>query len=190
MWIFDSYFKGCVELWSRERALARASAAYPPSFYLLLKDPPEHREMIEFLETRFKAEDCSFRTIYGTHQGHRIYAGSQSRREDRDPDSPPGRALQRGCPPGSALHGRAEHDLFPYGDRDKSRFTPDFQIPLTILELQVIGDPSMPSEISRIEVLDGHKRKLQGPEQTVLSDLLKRIKSHDPDLILCPDADT
>ena len=39
MWIFDSYDKGCVELWGRERGLTRASAAYPPSFYLLLKDP-------------------------------------------------------------------------------------------------------------------------------------------------------
>jgi len=25
MWIFDSYFKGCVELWSRERGLERSS---------------------------------------------------------------------------------------------------------------------------------------------------------------------
>jgi len=75
MWIFDSYFMGCVELWSRERALARARAAYPPSFYMHLKDPPAHREMIEALECRFKAEECSFRTIFGTFQGHRIYAG-------------------------------------------------------------------------------------------------------------------
>jgi len=45
-------------------------------------------------------------------------------------------------------------------------------------------------EISRIEVLDGHKRKLQGTERTVLSDLMELIKSHDPDLILCANADT
>ena len=47
MWIFDSYFKGCVELWSRERRLIRASAAYPPSLCMHLKDPHTHREMIE-----------------------------------------------------------------------------------------------------------------------------------------------
>jgi hypothetical protein len=39
MWIFDSCFKSCVELWSRERGLERISAAYPPSFYMHLKDP-------------------------------------------------------------------------------------------------------------------------------------------------------
>jgi len=47
MWIFDSYCEGCVELWSRERGLERISAAYPPSFYLHLKDPHAHWEMIE-----------------------------------------------------------------------------------------------------------------------------------------------
>ncbi|MHB8117992.1 MAG: hypothetical protein ACYDHX_04590 [Methanothrix sp.] len=47
MWIFDSYYKGCVELWGRERGLTKACAAYPPSFYMHLKDPPAHREMIE-----------------------------------------------------------------------------------------------------------------------------------------------
>jgi len=188
MWIFDSYSKGCVELWGRERGLTRASAAYPPSFYMLLKDPPAHREMIEALETRFKAEECSFRTIFGTHQGHKIYAGRKvaekieiQTRHQAELYNVDVRQDQRYM---------AEHDLFPCGDRDESRFSPDFDVPLTSLELQVADDPSMPAEISRVEVLEGHKRKLQGPEQTVLSDLLDLIKSHDPDLILCPNADT
>jgi hypothetical protein len=47
MWIFDSYFKGCVEMWSRDRRLERISAAYPPSFYMYLKDPHAHWEMIQ-----------------------------------------------------------------------------------------------------------------------------------------------
>jgi DNA polymerase I len=54
MWIFDSYFKGCVELWSRERGLERISLAYPPSFYMHLKDPHAHWEMIQALESRYK----------------------------------------------------------------------------------------------------------------------------------------
>jgi hypothetical protein len=87
MWIFDSYFKGCVTMWGRERGLTKARAAYPLSFYLHLKDPPEHREMIEALESLFKAEECSFRTIFGTFQGHRIYPNHQapvSLRPDQD----------------------------------------------------------------------------------------------------------
>ena len=47
MWIFDSYFKGCVELWSRERGLERISVAYPSSFYMHLKDLHAHWEMIQ-----------------------------------------------------------------------------------------------------------------------------------------------
>jgi len=59
MWIFDSYFKGCVELWSRESGLVRTSAAYPPSFYMHLKDPHAHWEMIQALENRFRVDECS-----------------------------------------------------------------------------------------------------------------------------------
>jgi len=59
----------------------------------------------------------------------------------------------------------------PAETEDESRFSLDFEIPLTSLELQVAGDPSIPREISRIEVLDGCKRLLEGHEGQVLSDL-------------------
>jgi hypothetical protein len=36
------------------------------------RTPPAHREMIEAQESRFKAKECSFRTIFGLFQGHRI----------------------------------------------------------------------------------------------------------------------
>jgi DNA polymerase I len=74
MWIFDSYFKGPVELWSRERGLERISVDYPPSFYMHLKDPHVLWEMIQALEGRFRVEECSFDTIFGSFEGHRIYA--------------------------------------------------------------------------------------------------------------------
>jgi DNA polymerase I len=188
MWIFDSYYKGCVELWGRERGLTRASVAYSPSFYMHLLDPPAHREMIEALESRFRAEECSFRTIFGTFQGHRIYASRKvaekieiQTRYAAELYNVDVRQDQRYM---------AEKDLFPCGDRDESRFSPDFDIHLTSIELQVAGDTSMPTEISRIEVLDGCKRRLEGSERTVISDLLELIKAHDPDMILLPNADT
>ena len=74
----------------------------------------------------------------------------------------------------------AEKDLFPYGDGDKSGFSPDFKVPLSILGLQVIGDPNIPMDISRIQVLNGRMQKFEGPEKVVLGDLLKIIKMHDP----------
>jgi DNA polymerase I len=84
----------------------------------------------------------------------------------------------------------AEHDIFPCGQRDESRFSPDFEVPLTRFEVEVAGDPSTSGDISRIQVLNGRKRQLDGSERTVISDLMELVKSHDPDLILCPHADT
>lgn len=189
MWIFDSYYKGCVELWGRERGLRQASLAYPPSFYMHLKDPAAHRDMIEALESRFRTEECSFRTIFGTLQGHRIYANRKvaekieiQTRHQVELYNVDVRQDQRYM---------AEHDLFPCGDKDESRFSPDFEIPLTSLQLQVSGDPSMPGEISCVKIQEaGRKRMLEGPERQVLSDLLDLIKTRDPDLILLPHADT
>jgi DNA polymerase I len=189
MWIFDSYYKGCVELWGRERGLRQASLAYPPSFYMHLKDPAAHRDMIEALESRFRTEECSFRTIFGTLQGHRIYANRKvaekieiQTRHQVELYNVDVRQDQRYM---------AEHDLFPCGDKDESRFSPDFEIPLTSLQLQVSGDPSMPGEISCVKIQEaGRKRMLEGPERKVLSDLLDLIKTRDPDLILLPHADT
>lgn len=65
MWIFDSYYKGCVELWARDRRVVSQSEQYPQSFYLYLKDAHAHLDMIAGLESRFKVEETSFRTIYG-----------------------------------------------------------------------------------------------------------------------------
>jgi hypothetical protein len=38
------------------------------------KDPSAHWEMIEGLASRYKAKTCSFNTIFGSFQGHGIYA--------------------------------------------------------------------------------------------------------------------
>jgi DNA polymerase I len=188
MWIFDSYYRGFVELWGRENGLTRTSAAYPPSFYMHLNDPPAHLEMIEGLESRYRVEDCSFRTIFGTFQGHRVFAGRKvaekieiQTRYEAELYNVDVRQDQRYM---------AEHDIFPCGERDESRFSPDFEVSLTSLEIHVDGDPFMPGEISCVQIINGRTRRLEGPERTVISDLLEHIKSHDPDLILCPHADT
>ncbi len=188
MWIFDSYYKGCVELWGRENGLARACAVYSSSFYMHLKDPPAHREMVAALESLYRVEECSFRTIFGYLQGYRIYAGRKvaekieiQTRYSAELYNVDVRQDQRYM---------AEHDIFPCGERDESRFSPDFEIPVTRLEVEVAGDPSRSGEISRIQIFNGAKRWLEGSERTVLDDLMEIIKSCNPDLILLPYADT
>jgi DNA polymerase I len=188
MWIFDSYYKGCVELWSRERGLSRTSVACPASFYMHLKDPHAHWEMIEGLKGRYRVEECSFNTIFGTFQGHKIYADRKAAEKieiqthySAELYNVDVRQDQRYM---------AERDLFPCGDRDESRFSPDFEVPLSSMEIQVQGDPNFPREISCIQILNGHQRTFEGPEKVVISDLMEFIKVHDPDVILFPFADT
>jgi DNA polymerase I len=188
MWIFDSYYKGTVELWGRERRLSRLSVSYPPSFFMHLKDPSTHRDTIDALENIYRVEEYSFKTIYGTLPGYKIYA-----------DRKVAENIERQTRYAAELYNvdvrqdqryMAEKDLFPCGDRDESRFSPDFEVPLTSLDIQVAGDPFMPKEISCLQILNGLKRKLEGSERTVISDLLELVKVHDPDLILFPYADT
>ena len=187
MWIFDSYYKGCVELWGRERGLSKVSVASPPSFYMHLKDPHAHWEMIEGLGSRYKVEDCAFRTIFGTFQGFKIFA-SRKVAEKIEIQTQYAAELYNVDVRQDQRY-MAEHDIFPCGEREESRFSPDFKVPLTSMEIQVTGDPSMPREISCVQILDGCKRQLEGSEKTVISDLLDLIKTHDPDLILLPYAD-
>lgn len=186
MWIFDSYSKGSITLWGRDGRLIKTSLIYPPFFYLHLEDPHAHVEMLEALERRYDAEDCRFRTIYGNLQGYKIYASRKvaekieiQTHHDAQLFNVDIRQDQRYM---------ADRDLFPCGE-DESRFSPDFEVPLTGMAMQVAGDPSMPRDISRIEVLDGPGRLLEGRERQVISDLMEMIKVHDPDLILIPNAD-
>ena len=188
MWIFDSYSKGTVELWGREKGLTKVSAAYPPSFYMHLHDPAAHLDMIEGLESRYKVEECSFRTIYGILQGYKVFASRKVAERIEKQTRYEARLYNVDVRQDQAY--MAEHDIFPCGERDESRFTPDFEVPLTSLEIQVAGDPSMPNEISCVQILNARKRRLEGSERTVISDLMELVKSHDPDLILCPHADT
>ncbi len=90
----------------------------------------------------------------------------------------------------------AEHDLFPCGESEESRFSPDFAVPLTRLEVEVkavgAGGASLRpgTEISSIQICRDRTRSLNGPERTVIADLMELISSYNPDLILFPYADS
>lgn len=110
-----SYFKDCVELWSRERGLNRISTAHPPSFYMHLKDPHAYWEMIQVrlirgrqaYASRKMAERIEIQTRYAAYL-HNVNVRRIS-----------GIWLKRNC---SLAEIRIE-----------SRFSPDFEIPLGIL---------------------------------------------------------
>jgi DNA polymerase I len=66
-----------------------------------LKDPRAHWEMVEALESRFKVEECSFNSIFGTFKGYGIYA-SRKVAKKIEIQTRYAASLQRGCSARSA----------------------------------------------------------------------------------------
>jgi DNA polymerase I len=93
----------------------------------------------------------------------------------------------------------AEKDLFPCGDRDESRFSPDFEIPLSILGMEVAGDPNFPRDISCVRVLN-ERHRFEGPEKVAIVGILDltrttiiandELSTPKPDRILSKNVDT
>ncbi len=189
MWIFDSYHRGAVELWDRERGSPKPlTFRYQPSFYLCLEDPHAHWEMIEGLECRFKVKECSFDTVYGSRDGYEIWAGrdvalkiEKQTRMQAQLYNVDLRIDQRYL---------ADKGLFPCGDEDESRFDTDFEIPLTSLKIKVNANPQLTRAMTEISVQNGSReRRLKGSERQVLADLFDLVRVIDPDVILFPDGD-
>ena len=197
MWIFDTYYKGAVHLWARDRGLVRAAAVQPPSFYLYLPDPAAHRGMIEGLESLYRLEEATFCTIYGRREGYRIYA-----------DRCVAEKIEIQTRYAAELYNvdirrdqqyLAERDIFPCGEKDESRFSPDFASPLRAVKLHFSGDPQRLREISAVDLawgeaeensragegeMESQRRRLEGGERSVISDLMVLLRIHDPDVLL------
>ena len=197
MWIFDSYCKGAVHLWARDRGLVRAAAVQPPSFYLYLPDPASHRGMIEGLESLYRLEEASFSTIYGRREGYQIYA-DRSVAEKIEVQTRYAAELYNVDIRRDQQY-LAEKGIFPCGEKDESRFSPDFASPLREMRLHFSGDPQRRREISGVDLTwgeadaeklgadggeKGSLRRLEGGERSIISDLMELLRLHDPDVLL------
>jgi len=187
MWILDSCVRQGIDLWVAGDG-KRVHAAFEPAFYLCLPDPHSHREMIEALEAGYPVNECTFETVYGSREGYRICAGrevaeaiEQQTGYDCELYNVDIRADQRYM---------AEAGIFPCGYPGESRFSPDFESPLTVLELSVPKSPDRGREIRSLQITGERTEHLSGSERAVLSDLGEIIGTLDPDVILCPYADT
>ncbi len=159
MWIFDSYYRGCVELWGKKHGLATASVAYPQSFYLHFNDPHRHWELIEGLQSRHSVNECRFRTIYGELDGYKVYANKSV--ADRIEKQTGLAAELYNVDVRHDQRYLAERDLFPCGWQNESRFDPDFQAPLSQIEVEVRGDPHLGKEISCVGLRASRIRRLE-----------------------------
>ena len=178
-----------MELWDRKRGSSKPlTFRYQPSFYLYLEDPHAHWEMIEGLECRFKVEECSFDTVYGSRDGYEICSGrdvalkiEKQTRMQAQLYNVDLRIDQRYL---------ADKGLFPCGDEGESRFDTDFEIPLTSLKIEVNANPQLTRTMTEILVQNGgRERRLKGSERQVMADLFDLVRVIDPDIILFPDGD-
>jgi DNA polymerase I len=189
MWIVDSaYRNGGVDLWTKDGTVSKVHYDYHPPFFIHFHDPPAHHEMIDALEKRYGAEECTIRTIFGDLPGYSVCAGrdvaeaiEQQAQFDVQLFNVDVRRDQRFM---------AEKGIFPCGAEDDSRFSPEFSHDLNIIEIKVYDNPALSSLCSDVEVIYERTEQLTGQTSDVLADLFSLVRSLDPDVILMPDADT
>jgi DNA polymerase, archaea type len=189
MWIVDSAYRdGGVDLWTKDGTVSKVHYDYKPPFFVNFHDPPAHHEMIDALAGRYGAEECTIRTIFGNLPGYSVYAGrdvaeaiEQQAQFDVQLFNVDVRRDQRFM---------AENALFPCGAVNDSRYATEFVHDLSIIEIKINDNPALSSVCSDVEVICGHTERLAGQAHDVLADLFSLVQSHNPDVILMPDADT
>ncbi|NMB77730.1 MAG: type B DNA-directed DNA polymerase, partial [Methanomicrobiales archaeon] len=150
-------------------------------------DPHPHHEMLDVLAEQYRAETCTFRTLFGEMEGFRVHAD---------------RAVAEVIEKQTQFEARlfnvdirrdqqfmAENGLFCCGSSVESRFSPDFSWDLRTLEIRIHDDPARTPACTDVELTGDRTERLQGPGSTVTEDLFALVRSHDPDVILMSHAD-
>jgi len=191
MWILDCYSKNnSVHIWIKKDGgrVTKHTVKCNPFFYLHLPDSTLYSEMIEDLETKYKVEECEFKTIYGSLNGYKIYAGR--RVAERIEKQTKLSAKLYNVDVRLEQQFMAENGIFPCShvvEFNDNRFRVDFEVPLKIIKLEVKGDkPFLPQKIVEIRVED---KIIQEKEEELLTELFNQIDEINPDVILFPDAD-
>jgi len=189
MWILDSVYRGGVDLWYKDGTIQKIRHEYTPPFFLYLPDPHPHHGMIAALESEYRAEECTFRTIFGDRAGYKVFAGR-----------PVAEAIEQQTQYEAQLFNvdvrtdqrfMAEHGIVPCCEEIGSRFSPDLSCDLCTMEIRIRDDPVRSSTCSGADVIcDGRTGHLNGTQRDVLAELFLLVTACDPDVILMPDADT
>jgi len=194
MWIIDScYRNGNVELWERGERGGTTLHRIPwtPDFYFHLPDADSHWQMIEALSDQYSLYKCQFETIYGSCHGYRVAAGRQV--ADAILEHTCHEAMLYNVDTRPDHRYMAEHDLFPCGEREESRFSLEFILPDRVMEIEVLENQYAVTECRQVHIINRDSDKIEilsGNEKTVIADLVGIINSYDPDVILFPGADT
>ncbi len=189
MWIFDSAYRdGGIDLWTKDGGVTKVHHDYNPPFLIHFHDPQGNHGMIEALEERYGATECTIHTIFGDLPGLSVCAGrdvaeavekqAQFDVELFDVDVRRDQRFMAGA------------GIFPCGSENDSRFSPEFSHDLAITEIRIAGNPALAEPCSGIEVIHERTERLNGQPRKVLEDLFSLIGMLNPDIILMPNADT
>jgi DNA polymerase I len=188
MWILDSAFRnGGVDLWHKNGTVQKIHYNYDPPFYLHLPDPYAHHEMIEALEEQYRAEPCTFTTIFGKHEGYRIFAGRQVAEVIEQQTQFAAQLFNVDVRRDQRF--MAERGIVPCCADHEERISPTFEHSLNSMEIRIRDDPARAATCSDIEIVCEGTEQLHGQEGDVLADLFGLVAAYDPDLILMTDAD-
>jgi DNA polymerase I len=188
VWILDSVGRNGVDLWYREGGCVKCRHhEYDPPFYLYLPDPPAYHEMIDALGERYRAQACTFRTLFGDLDGFSVYAGrtvaeaiEQQTRGDARLFNVDVRRDQRFM---------AERGIFPCGNAGESRYSPDFQYDLLQVKIRIHDHPARSTLCTDVELVHERTELLQGTGRKVTEDLFSLLEAINPDVILMSQAD-
>jgi DNA polymerase I len=187
MWILDSACRDGVDLWYCDGSVKCRHHEYDPPFYLYLPDPPAHHEMIDALKERYHAEACTFRTLFGDLDGFSVHADRAV--AERIEHQTQGDAQLFNVDVRRDQRFMAEHTIFPCGNADESRYSPDFQYDLRFVEIRIHDPPARSSLCTDVELIHERTELLQGMGRTVVTDLFSLVETIDPDVILMSQAD-
>jgi len=194
MWILDCSAGKRIKLWMKDgNRVRKVEFDYKPYFYLHV-DACMFRDLIEGLESRYRVEECSFKTIYGELEGFRVHCPANKMRRVAELIEIQTKFRAKLYNIDVRLDQRwlAENSLFPAGNINESnedRFNPDFACPLKIVRIFVKGEKNYPASNNRITKVRFNGEAVEGREKTILEDLSSLLDSHDPDVILLPHAD-
>jgi DNA polymerase, archaea type len=187
VWIFDSAWRNGVDLWYCDGSVRCRHHDYDPPFYLYLPDPAAYHEMIDTLGEYYRAEACTFRTLFGGINGFSVHA-----------DRAVAEMIERQTQGDAQLFNvdvrrdqqfMAERGIFPCGNADESRYSPDFRYDLRQVEIRIHDPPGRSAICTEVEFIHDRTELLRGTGRTVITDLFSLLEAIDPDVILMSQAD-
>lgn len=175
----------------RDGALSISHHPYEPSFLVSFPDPHLHYSLLDDLESSYQMEECTFRSIYTTFDGYRIFADREVAEQIEKQTRFQCRLFNVDIRPEQRF--AAETHTVPGGWDGLDRFGLDHESPCTVMEISCSENPHRSSHTGTITIQTQTEERrpvtLSGSERCILEELFDMVHNQDPDLILFPDYD-